>query len=72
MANVKSLFYNDSLKSLINSIEIKKNQKKLLLSKISGMNQKERERLFKTLTEVFLLDKKEDESLKRVERFWKK
>ena len=72
MADIKTFLYNDSLKNFVESVNLNLRQKKFLLSKIPEMDLKERKDLFKTLTGAYLLNRKESESLKRVEKFWEK
>ena len=72
MAKTESFFYNDSLKDFIKHIKISSEKKKSLVLKVPGMNLKERIRLFKTLTRIYLLDLEEAEVIERIDEFWKK
>ncbi len=72
MAKTESFLYNDSLKDFIKNIKISSEKKKSLVLKVPGMNLKERIRLFKTLTRIYLLDLEEAEAIERIDEFWKK
>ncbi len=72
MANMQTLFYSDSLIKFVKSVKINQEQKKVLLSKIPNMGPEERGRLFKTLTEVYLLDREESKRIERIKRFLEK
>ncbi|MCK6462589.1 MAG: hypothetical protein L6Q29_02095 [Candidatus Pacebacteria bacterium] len=69
MAN--DILKNNSLQSLIKSLNIDKNQEVLLLEKVPQMDLKERIDLFKDLTEIYLLNLEEKESLENLRRFIK-
>lgn len=62
---------NNSLKSLILSLNIKKEQESFLLDKIPQMDEDERIFLLKTLTDVYLLNIEEKESSERLKKLWK-
>lgn len=62
---------NNSLKSLILSLNIKKEQESFLLDKIPQMDEDERISLLKTLTDVYLLNIEEKESSERLKKLWK-
>ena len=62
---------NNSLKSLILSLNIKKEQEYFLLDKIPQMDEEERISLLKTLTDVYLLNIEEKESSERLKKLWK-
>ena len=62
---------NNSLKSLILSLNIKKEQEYFLLDKIPQMDEDERISLLKTLTDVYLLNIEEKESSERLKKLWK-
>lgn len=62
---------NNSLKSLILSLNIKKEQESFLLDKIPQMDEDERISLLKTLTEVYLLNIEEKESSERLKKLWR-
>ena len=62
---------NNSLKSLILSLNIKKEQESFLLDKIPQMDEDERISLLKTLTDVYLLNIEEKKSSERLKKLWK-
>lgn len=62
---------NNSLKSLILSLNIKKEQESFLLDKIPQMDEDERISLLKTLTDVYLLNIEEKGSSERLKKLWK-
>ena len=69
MAN--TLLKNGSLKKFIQSVNINEEKKKFLTSKVPEMDLEEREKLFKALTEIYLLDLEEKEAIEKVKKFWK-
>lgn len=69
MAN--DILKNNSLQSLIRSLSVDKDQEVLLLEKVPEMGLKERVDLFKDLTEIYLLNLEEKESLENLRRFLK-
>lgn len=67
-----SLINDGSLKKFIQGIKISQERKDFLLSKLPQMDFDERKALFKTLTEIHLLDLEEKEAIERIEKFWEK
>ncbi len=65
-----NLLYNESLEKFIKSLKIDSAQKKELISKVPGMNLEQRKKLFRILTDVYLLDQEEKEALEKIEKFW--
>ena len=62
---------NNSLKSLVLSLGIKKEQESFLLEKIPQLDEEERIALLKTLTDVYLLNMEEKESAERLKKLWR-
>lgn len=62
---------NNSLKSLVLSLNIKKEQETFLLDKIPQLDEDERIALLKTLTDVYLLNMEEKESAERLKKLWR-
>ncbi|MEK7142350.1 MAG: hypothetical protein AAB818_02070 [Patescibacteria group bacterium] len=62
---------NNSLKSLVLSLGIKKEQESFLLDKIPQLDEDERIALLKTLTDVYLLNMEEKESAERLKKLWR-
>lgn len=62
---------NNSLKSLVLSLNIKKEQETFLLDKIPQLDEDERIALLKTLTDVYLLNIEEKESAERLKKLWR-
>lgn len=62
---------NNSLKSLVLSLGIKKEQESFLLEKIPQLDEDERIALLKTLTDVYLLNMEEKESAERLKKLWR-
>lgn len=57
---------NQTLKSFIESVKIKQDQKDFLISKLPQMNLEERAGLLKTLTNIYLLDSEEKAVAERI------
>lgn len=68
---IPDILKNNSLKSLILSLNIKKEQESFLLDKIPQMDEDERISLLKTLTDVYFLNIEEKESSERLKKLWK-
>ncbi len=68
MAN--SLLNNKTLKDFIEKINIKKERKDFLTSKLPEMDLEERKKLFKALTSIHLLDLEEKEVIERIKENW--
>jgi hypothetical protein len=72
MSDAKILLYNESLKNFIEKVGLNREDKDDLLERLSQMDLGERIALFKTLTNIYLLDLEEKEAIKRVKKFWQK
>jgi hypothetical protein len=66
---VNPLLTNGSLANLINSLVLHKNQKATLLHKLPQLDESERQKLFATLQEVFLLDMEARGAVERLEKY---
>lgn len=66
-----NILKNNSLKSLVLSLNIKKEQEAFLLEKIPQLDEEERIALLKTLTDVYLLNIEEKESADRLKKLWR-
>lgn len=66
-----NILKNNSLKSLVLSLNIKKEQETFLLEKIPQLDEEERIALLKTLTDVYLLNIEEKESVERLKKLWR-
>lgn len=67
-----TLFNNQTLKDFLETLNINKSQKSLLISKLPQMDLEERELLFRTLSDVYFLGLEEKEAKKKVQEFWSK
>ncbi len=61
-----------TLKSFINLVNIPKEYKDTLLSKLPSLDFDERRALFETLVRIYLFDREEKEVLKEIDKFYKK
>lgn len=68
---IPDILKNNSLKSLVLSLNIKKEQETFLLDKIPQLDEDERIALLKTLTDVYLLNIEEKESSERLKKLWR-
>lgn len=68
---IPDILKNNSLKDLLLSLDIKKQQESFLLDKIPQMDEEERIALLKMLTEVYLLNIEERESSNRLKKLWR-
>lgn len=65
------LFSNKTLEEFINRVNLSQKKKDFLLSKLSQMDGEERAKLFKTLTQIYLLDQEEEKAKERLRKYWK-
>ncbi len=66
------LFNNESLKNFIEGVNLSKDRKDFLISKLPEMDLEERQKLFKVLSKIYLLDLEEKEAIEKVKKFWQK
>ncbi len=70
MANV--LIYDKSLKDFIEKVGLASEDRDDLLLKMPQMDKEERIKLFKTLTQIYLLDLEERKVKEKIKKFWQK
>lgn len=69
---VNLILDNDNLKTFIKSLKIDPEQEKLLLDEVPKLDEKERLELLNTLKDVYVLNKEEDQAIKKVKDNWDK
>jgi hypothetical protein len=63
---VNQLLLNDNLKSFVEKLEIDQEQKDSLLFKIPQLDKEERLKLLDTLTQIYLLNSEEQETIEKI------
>jgi len=66
------LITDKTLKSFIKLVNIPKEYRETLLSKLPSLDFDERRALFETLVRIYLLDREEREALEEINKFYKK
>jgi hypothetical protein len=69
---VNPLINNQSLTLFVNKLNIDKDQRKSLVSSIPILDEDERVALLKTLVNVYLVNKEEQEALQKLKKYWEK
>lgn len=67
---MRNIFFADnSLRNFIKKSSLKEDDKNFILSKLPLMDLAQRIKLFRALTDIYLLDLEEKESLEKIKRF---
>lgn len=64
------LLSNKTLEMFIKEVNISQDKKDFLLEKLPQLDLEERMALFKTLTQIYLLDLEEEKVKERIKKFW--
>ena len=67
---INQLLLNDNLKGFIESLDIDQGQKNDLFLKIPQLDKEERVKLLDTLSQIYLLDEEEKETIENIRNSW--
>ncbi len=68
---VNLILTDNNLKSFIESLKLSKEHEIFLIDKLPQLDGEERIELLETLKDVYILNKEEDEAIKKIKANWK-